>query len=107
MQAIRLRETQSASNQGARLNNVLTKLLSTGISINKFILLLPQVVSSHNFIVILIYRSPSNSGGNFIEDFYNLIDHVFYLSILFFIIWDFNLHFKKPEDFYVSKCILY
>ena len=43
--------------------------------------------------------------GYFIEDFYNLIEHVFFLSIPFFIVGDFNLHFNKPENFYVSKFI--
>ena len=61
--------------------------------------------SSYNFIVIMIYRSPRSSKGNFIEDFYNLIEYVFSLSIPFFIIGDFNLHFNELEDFYVSKFI--
>ena len=30
---------------------------------------------------------------------------MFFLCLFFFIIGDFNLHFNKPEDFYVSKFI--
>ena len=43
----------------------------------------------------MIYRPPRSSKGNFIEDFYNLIEYVFSLSIPFFIV----------GNFYVSKFI--
>lgn len=58
---------------------------------------------SYNFIIVVIYRPPKSSLSNFIDDFYKLSEHLFSLSLPFFILGDFNLHFNDPNNFYVSK----
>lgn len=60
--------------------------------------------SSFKFAVIVIYRPPNSSCSNFIDDFYNLSEHIYSLSIPFFILGDFNIHFNR-ENVYASKLL--
>ncbi|MCI4436824.1 MAG: hypothetical protein JHC33_08470 [Ignisphaera sp.] len=58
--------------------------------------------TSFKIALIVIYRPPSSSCSLFIDEFYNLVEYVYSLSIPFFILGDFNIQFNKA-NIYVSK----
>ena len=55
------------------------------------------------FNIVVIYRPPSSSKSQFLDDFHNLSESLYSQSIPFYIFGDFNISLNKPNDFYVSK----
>ena len=59
--------------------------------------------NSFNFNLVIFYRPPSSSLPHFLDDFYQLCESLYSLSLPFHILGDFNISFNKNANFYVLK----